>query len=163
MGGELAGSTLDSYDLSRYAARKIAPFRAPQELPVEIPSDFGEAHAKTLEPREAVPAKRPFRTQPKAAPVPPKAAPVRDGTVRAAVLEVLHEQQEPITTEALALECWRRWPERFGMKVAPEHPCTNAVYAKLAALTTDGYVTRPSVGMVRITREGASAYTRGTL
>lgn len=133
---------------SRYRIEKITPTREPQALPVEEPA-----------PR----IRRPYRAPPKPAPLQPRSAPVQEGTTRAAVLEVLHEQQEPITTEALALECWQRWPKWFGMKSRPDLPCTNAVYAKLAALTTDGYIVRPSVGMVRITAEGACVHTRGRL
>jgi len=77
-------------------------------------------------------------------------------TQRERILEVLRELKIPVYPEDVAIECWRRWPEQFSMRKYPEHPCTNKVYAKLATLTTEGLVHRPSVGMVQITPKGKS-------
>jgi hypothetical protein len=149
---------------SRYKVKKTAPPTEPEPLPVKNRADttlVDRAAMVPFEPAQRI--KRSYRAPPKPAPLPSRSAPVRCGTTRSAVLEVLYEQRAPIGTEALALECWRRWPKWFGMHSHPEFPCTNSVYAKLAALTTDGYVTRPSVGEVRITAEGACAYMQGSL
>lgn len=138
---------------SRYRIEKITPTREPQALPVEEPAPEPPAAPEAI--------KRRIRRAMKASSVSAKNTPQRSGTTRGCVLEVLYEQKDAISAEDVALECWKRWPEKFGMTKTPQHPCTNSVYAKLASLTTDGLVHRPVAGMVRITLEGASAYTRG--
>lgn len=82
-------------------------------------------------------------------------------TLRGKVLEVLHEQTSAISTEDVVIACWRRWPEQFGMAGYPQYPCTNTVYAKLATLTTEGFVHRPCTGMVQITPKGLAACKAG--
>lgn len=91
----------------------------------------------------------------------PRLGGVSHDSMRGKVLEVLRGQTSAVPTEDVVIECWRRWPEQFGMAGYPQYPCTNTVYAKLATLTTEGYVHRPRTGMVEITPEGAVAFEVG--
>lgn len=112
-------------------------------------SRYIQTHRPTPEPEAP--------TQPK----PTKPRGVACSTMRGKVLEVLREQATAISTEDITIKCWHRWPEQFGMTEYPQYPCTNTVYAKLATLTTEGFVHRPCAGMVQITPEGLAAYEAG--
>ncbi len=126
-------------DLSRYVQiREAEPPPSVREEPAPVPINKPCKEAK------------PAKIQPR-----PKLRSVASNSVRGKVLEVLRGQTGPISVEEVAIACWRRWPEQFGMSGYPQYPCTNTVYAKLATLTTEGYVYRPRMGMVRITPEGA--------
>lgn len=96
--------------------------------------------------------------------VPESATPTPTVPLRRRVLLALAEldRGEPVAVEALAVGCWERWPEAFGLRGYQHlHPDAAAVRAKAADLVAQGCIERPCEGFVRITSKGRAAVTGG--
>ena len=92
------------------------------------------------------------KVEPKPAPAPPPRPAERTGPLLSwervlLVLLTLHDQ-DPVDLPSLVVECWRRWPEHFGLRGYP-HPDASRVAPRVSTLLSNGLATS----------NGASAYT----